>query len=106
MNTLRVTPEEVRITAGNIRTRYEDMTNLMQQMGMQVQQLPAGDVWHSMSGTNFHERYQQVQNQCQGALNTLMNHINNLEEAAAVYEETEQVQKTKVSSLDPARIFN
>lgn len=101
---LKVTPDEVRTKAQQIRSERQAMESLMQQMQNEVNKLPS-EFWRSRSGTDFGERYQSVQRNCQGALDTLMQHISNLETAAAKYDEIESSQTQRVSQLNTTNIF-
>jgi len=103
--TLKVTPEEVRSKAQQIESAKRRMDDLMNQMQQAVNRLPA-EFWRSRSGTDFGQRYQHVQKNCQGALTTLMTHIRNLRDAAARYDEIEQKQVQKVSQLNTSNIFD
>ena len=102
--TLRVTPEEVRSKANEIQTQKSQMDDLMNQMNQAIMQL-SSEAWVSNSGTNFAERYQHVQGQCQNSLNTLMTHIDNLRKAAQIYDTTEQAQIQKTNNLGTENIF-
>ena len=103
--TLKVTPEQVRTKAGEIEAQKQRMVDLMTAMQQEVNRLP-NEFWQSQSGMQFSERYQAVQKNCQGALDTLMTHIRNLRDAAQKYEAVEQSQVQKISQLNTANIFN
>lgn len=103
--TLKVTPEQVRTQAGQIEQQKLRMEGIMQEMGREVTRLPA-EFWHSRSGTNFAERFQNVQRNSQAALNRLIRHIQNLREAADKYDAVERSQEQKVGNLSTQNIFN
>ena len=103
--TLKVTPDQVRSKAREIESHKQTMERLMQAMAQEVTRLPA-DFWASRSGTNFAERFRSVQQNAQGALNRLITHIRNLNDAANRYDEIERTQEQKVSNLSTQNIFN
>ena len=103
--TLKVTPEQVRTKAQEIEAQKNMMADLMTAMQQEVNRLPA-EFWQSQSGVQFSERYQTVQRNCQGALDTLITHIRNLREAAQKYDAVEQAQVQKVGQLNTTNIFN
>jgi WXG100 family type VII secretion target len=102
---LKVTPDEVRTKAKEIEAQKNQLQNLMQAMQQEVNKLPA-DYWKSQSGTDYGSKYQSVQKNCQGSLDTLMQHITNLVDAANKYDEVERSQAQKVNALNTNNIFN
>lgn len=102
---LKVTPDEVRTKAKEIEAQKNLMQQMMQEMQQQVNKLPS-EYWKSQSGTDYGSKYQSVQKNCNGSLETLMTHIRNLVDAANKYDEIERQQVQKVSSLNTNNIFN
>ncbi len=102
---LKVTPDEVRTKAKEIEAQKNQMQQLMQAMQQEVSKLPA-EYWKSQSGTDYGSKYQSVQKNCNGSLETLMTHIRNLVDAANKYDELERSQAQKVQALNTNNIFN
>jgi WXG100 family type VII secretion target len=102
--TLKVTPEQVRNSASTIENLKNSMESLMQSMNTAVNGLQQ-DGWESGSGRDYAAQYQAVQRECTNALNAMIAKIRNLREAAAEYDNIEQAQQQKVSSLSTGNIF-
>lgn len=102
--TLKVTPNEVRSKAQQIETQKQAMDQLMQAMTQEIQRLPS-EFWASQSGMNFAERFRSVQQNCQGALNRLITHIDNLRKAADTYDRVEGDQGKAIGALGTQNIF-
>lgn len=102
---LKVTPDDVRTKAKEIETQKSQMQQIMQEMQQQINKLPA-DQWKSQSGADYGTKYQSVQKNCNGSLETLMNHIRNLVDAANKYDEIERQQVSKVDGLNTSNLFD
>ena len=104
MAILKVTPEQVRGKAGELRSRANAMRDDMQAMENFVNRLPS-EYWKSQSGQNYKEKYNAVRINCMKALETLERHARNLVEAANKYDEVERAQVASVSQLNTMDIF-
>lgn len=102
--TLKVTPDQVRAKAGEIKNYKVTMENIVANMKSEVQRLPA-EYWASRSGTNYAERFQTVETNVLRALSVLLQHVNNLRDAADKYDALERAQDQKVSNLSTKNIF-
>lgn len=102
---LKVTPDEVRNKAKEIQSVKVRMQDMMTEMQRQVNSLQT-EHWKSQSGADYAGKYQSVSKNINGALETLMTHINNLVETANKYDELERNQVQNVQSLSTQDIFN
>jgi len=100
---LKVTPEEVRTKANEIKTQKSLLEDYMQDMRNKVTEL--GGYWQAASGENYAEKYQSVSNSVQGALERIQQHIDNLIAAADRYDELETSQVQAVNTLEANNIF-
>jgi len=102
--TLKVTPDQVRAKAGQIKGYRSAMEGLMGDMKSEIHRLPT-EYWDSRSGQNFVQRFQNVEGNILRALQALYQHINNLQEAADRYDALERAQEAKVDNLSTKNIF-
>jgi len=102
--TLKVTPAEVRSKAGQIKGYRSAMEGLVNEIKGEIHRLPA-DYWDSRSGQNFVQRFISVEGNILRALEALLKHVNNLQEAADRYELLERAQEAKVDGLSTKNIF-
>jgi len=102
---LLVTPQELANMTQRMRMDRQSMENIMNQMTQSIQRL-RNDLWDSASGNAFLQQWQNVTRNCQGALQTMHNHIENLAKSANVYEEMEASLTSMAGSLDSSNIFN
>jgi WXG100 family type VII secretion target len=102
---LLVTPQELTRVAGSMRSARSNMDQIMSQMLQNIQNLRQ-NLWDSAAGNAFLQQFQNVTRNCQGALQTMDNHIENLAKTANVYEQLEAELKSKASSLDSSNIFS
>lgn len=100
---LKVDPEQVRTKAAEIKAQKQSMEALMNSMGSKVNELDA--VWNSESGKAYVEKYSNVKQEIQDSLNALEQHVTNLNDAAAKYEDMEQNQAQQVNALNTDDIF-
>ncbi len=100
---LKVDPAQVRTKAGEISTQKQIMETLMSEMKTKVGGL--NEAWNSESGKAYVEKYENVAKEIQDSLNALQQHINNLNDAAAKYEEMESTQTQQVNALNTQDIF-
>lgn len=100
---LKVTPEEVRAKAMEIRQQKEIMEGYMNEMQNKMVQLE--EYWTSDSGRRYTEKYQNVSGNIRKSLDALMVHTENLLKAAERYEQLELSQSQKVESLAVDNIF-
>ena len=105
MANLKVTPEELNSVSQRMSTARSTMENIMTTMGNDIQ-LMKSEIWDSASGRAFNDQFNNVRNNCKGALRALQTHLQNLAEAAGVFREMEAAQKSKVTALDASKIFD
>ena len=105
MANLKVTPQELNGVSQRMSSARSSMENIMNAMGNDIQQMQ-NEIWDSASGRAFNDQFNNVRNNCKGALNALQNHLKNLAEAAGIFEQMEAAQKSRVTSLDSTRIFD
>ncbi len=100
---LKVTPEEVRTKAGEIDSQKTFMSTYLSDMQAKVNQLQ--DAWNSPSGQEYYTKFTTLAKQIEAALDDLAQHVTNLNEAAATYEEAENQQKALVENLSTEGVF-
>ncbi len=100
---LKVTPEEVSTKAGEIDSQKALMDTYLSDMQGKINQLQ--DAWNSPSGQEYYTKYTTLSKQIQAALDDLAQHVTNLREAAAKYEEAENQQKSLVEGLSTEGVF-
>lgn len=100
---LKVTPEEVRSKASDIDNQKTFMKTYLQDMQGKVNQLQ--DAWNSPSGQEYYTKFTTLSKQIEAALDDLTQHVTNLNEAAAKYEQAESQQKSLVEGLSTQGVF-
>lgn len=100
---LKVEPEQVRTKATEISNQKDMMETYMQDMQNKVNEL--NEAWNSEAGRKYVEKYNNVSREITDSLNALMQHVNNLNQAATKYEEMEASQSQQVDSLSVQDIF-
>ncbi len=100
---LKVEPEQVRAKAREINSQKQMMESYMQEMNAKVNEL--NEAWNSESGKAYVQKYSQLHKEIQDSLDALLQHVNNLNEAAQKYEEMESTQARTVDALTTQDIF-
>lgn len=100
---LKVSPEDVKEKAQQISLQKSLMDSLMADMQNQVVKLQ--DYWKDDAGQNYAMKYQNVSKNVRGSLETLMKHVQNLNEVADKYTEVATEQSQKVQAMSSNDIF-
>ena len=101
---LLVTPEEVTAKANSIDNQKAVMEDLMKNINNKIDNL-VQEAWIGEAGSAYQQQFQFVLQEIRDALDRIMTHVTNLNEAAKEYTELENEIKSEVSSLDTSNIF-
>ncbi len=100
---IKVTPEELRAKAGEVKNCRSQIAVIMDDMTQAVKTLSS--YWKATSGENFVQKFNQVTHNIQDALTFLDSNVKNLEDAATTYGTVMTQNDSLVNSLSSKDIF-
>ena len=103
-NILKVTPEEVSEKAKAISTVKESMESLLNDLNSRIGGMVQSD-WIGNAGSAYENQFLVLYNQIIKSLDVIQQHANNLSQAAARYQDSENERVTNIGALDSTDIF-
>lgn len=100
---IKASTEKIRTTANQISTQKATMEGIMNEMQSKVTSLK--DVFKSDAGNNYITQYTNLSKNIQGSLDELTKVVNNMMEAADIFDSKNSATTNKVNSLSTENIY-
>jgi WXG100 family type VII secretion target len=102
--TLKVRPQVLVAKSGELNAEKGAIGGMMDEVKAKMASLSG--TWRSISSDEYQTRFRQVHADIDGMLATVAEYVKDLNDAANVYDKTEQTAKTVVQASSTGGVFN